>query len=61
MKKPLPQKQTFKKFRPYELTYKKRIDKPGQMILSKLYIEKLVAHLVNSVLDNNNWDIMYDK
>ena len=54
MKKPLPQKQTFKKFRPYELTYKKRIDKPGQMILSKLYIEKLGAHLVNFVLDNNN-------
>ena len=61
MKKLLAQKQTFQKFRPYELTYKKRNDKPGQMILTKLYIEKLGAHLVHSVLDNNNWNIIYDK
>ena len=61
MKKLLAQKQIFQKFRPYELTYQKRNDKQGQIILSKLYIEKLGAHFVNSVLNNNNWDIIYDK
>ena len=61
MKKLLAQKQIFQKFRPYELTYQKGNDKQGQIILSKLYIEKLGAHLVNSVLNNNNWDIIYDK
>ena len=41
--------------------YKNRIDKPGQMIWSQLYIKILGMHFVNSVLDNNHWDILNDK
>ena len=41
--------------------YKNRIDKPGQMIWSQLYNKILGAHFVNSALDSNNWDILYDK
>ena len=40
--------------------YKNRIDKPGQMIWSQLYIEILGVHFVNSVLDKNYWDIIND-
>ena len=59
--KPSSSKTNFSKIQALWTDLQKRIDKPGQMILSKLYIEKLGTHLVNSVLDNNNWDIMYDK
>ena len=41
--------------------YKNRIDKPGQMIWSQLYIKMLGVHFANSILDNNNWDIINDK
>ena len=45
----------------WAVTYKIRIDKPGQMMWSQLYIKILGMGFVNSVLDNNNWDIIYDK
>ena len=61
MKKLPAQKQTFQKFRAFKLTYKNRIDKPGQMTWLQLYIKIPGAHFVNSILDNNNWDILYDK
>ena len=41
--------------------YKNRIDKPGKMIWSQLYIKILGVHFDNSVLDNNNWDIINGK
>ena len=41
--------------------YKNRIDKPGQMIWSQLYIKILGLHFVHSVFDNNKWEIMNDK
>ena len=31
------------------------------MIWSQLYIKILGVYFFNSVLDNNNWDIVYDK
>ena len=41
MKKLLAQKQTFQKFKPYDLGHIKTIDKPGQMVWSELYIKIL--------------------
>ena len=41
--------------------YKNRVDTPGQMIWSELYIKILGVHFVNSVPDRNNWDIINDK
>ena len=41
--------------------YKRRIDKPGQLIWSQLYIKILGVHFVNSILDNNNWDVINNK
>ena len=46
MKKLLAQKKkTFQKFWPFELSYKKKIDKPGQMIWLLLYI-KYLEHIL---------------
>ena len=58
MKRLPAQKQTFQKFRSYELGHiKKKIDKRGQMIWSQMYIKILGVHFVSSVFDSNNWDI----
>ena len=58
MKKFLAQKQNFQNFSPG--AYKNRIDNPGQMIWSQLYINILGAHFVNLIPNSNNWDIIYD-
>ena len=40
---------------------KSKIDKPGQIIGSHLYSKILGVHFVNSILDNNNWDVINNK
>ena len=41
--------------------YENRTDKPGQTVWLQLPFKILGLHLVNSVLDNSNWDIRNDK
>ena len=57
MKKHLPQKQTFKKFRPYELTYKKRIDK--ELLISCLITTTETKYMTNKASNNkHDWTLV---
>ena len=62
MKKLPAQKQTFQKFRPYELgNIKLELTNQDKLYRSQLSIKILGVHFVNFVLDSNNWDMINDK
>ena len=62
MKKLPAQKQTFQKFRPYELgNIKLELTNQDKLYRSQLSIKILGVHFVNFVLDSNNWDIINDR
>ena len=62
MKKLPAQKQTFQKFRPYELgNIKLELTNQDKLYRSQLSIKILGVHFVNFALDSNNWDIINDR